>query len=139
MAARKPKIQAVPNEVIISAMLQQGTIQKAAEVTGITPRAVYERMKSREFRAAYYAAKNDLVRSAVYSINQKLSEAIEVVAEIMSDKKISAQTRLQAAQVIITNSGRFADRLSHDEGVCIDTFRSPFELDFEMPDFEMPE
>lgn len=105
----------VPDEKIIAALLQYGTMKEAAAACGITPRTIYDRMDTREFRAQYMAAKTDIVRKAVFTINEKLSDAITTVAEIMTNSDTSPAVRLQAAQVIINNAGKFAERLSDDE------------------------
>ena len=106
---------AVSDEQIIAALLQHGTIKAAAAAAGIAPRTVYDRMNNRKFRAAYMEAKTDIVRGAVFSFSGKLTAAIDTVAEIMADPANPPATRLQAAQVIINNAGRFAERLAKDE------------------------
>ena len=118
------------DEQIISALLQYGTIKEAAEACDITPRTIYDRMENREFRALYMAAKNDIIRKAVFTINEKLSQAIDAVAEIMTDKDNNPAVRLQAAQTIITNAGKFAERLAKDEYNSRAEGRDPFSLDF---------
>ncbi len=107
--------KAVSDEEIVAAILQHGTIREAAEAAGIAPRTIYDRMENRDFRALYMAAKNDIIRKAVFSINEKLSQAIDAVAEIMTDKDNNPAVRLQAAQTIINNAGKFAERLAKDE------------------------
>lgn len=114
MAAKKNN-SAISNEQIIAALLQHGTIKEAAAAAGTAPRTIYDRMNDREFRAEYAAAKNDLIRQAVFSINGKLAQAIEAVADIMTDKEVNPATRLQAAQTILNNAGKFAERLANDE------------------------
>ena len=107
--------KAVSNEEIIAALMQHGTIKEAATAAGTTPRTVYDRMKDREFRSAYMEAKNDIIRKAVFNINAKLSEAIETVVNIMTDENANPAIRLQAAQTIISNASKFAERLTEDE------------------------
>lgn len=107
--------KAVSNEAIIAALLQNGTIKEAAAAAGTTPRTIYDRMRDRDFRAAYSDAKTDLMRRAVISINEKLAAAIETVSDIMSDENANPAIRLQAAQAIINNAGKFADRLIRQE------------------------
>lgn len=68
MAGKKQP--AVSNEQIIAALLNSGSLAQAAEATGIAPRTLYDRMGTREFRAAYSAAKSDLVRQAVATLKQ---------------------------------------------------------------------
>ena len=64
MASKKNQT-AVSDEEIIAALLQSGSIAQAAELTGISARSIYDRMGTRDFKAAYSAAKSDIVRAAV--------------------------------------------------------------------------
>ena len=111
MASKKNQT-AVSDEEIIAALLNSGSIAQAAELTGIAPRTIYDRMGTRDFKAAYSAAKSDLVRAAVLTMNRSLSAAVEVVTGIMNDEKNTAGTRLQAAKLLIENAAKFSDRLS---------------------------
>ena len=122
---------AVSDEQIIAALLQHGTMKEAAAACGISPRTIYDRMDKREFRAQYMAAKNDLIRKAVFSINKKLSDAVDTVAAIMTDTDTTPAVRLQAAQVIINNAGRFAERLSQEERATRSESKSAWDLDLD--------
>ncbi|MCD7711987.1 MAG: hypothetical protein LUJ25_04585 [Firmicutes bacterium] len=111
----RSKAQAVSNEEIIAAILANGTIAAAAAACGITARTIYDRMKDADFRAEYAAAKNEVIRGAVYNLNAQLSEAVNVIAQIMTDTNNNAAVRLQAAQTILNNAGKLSDRLTKDE------------------------
>lgn len=111
----KSNIKAVSNQEIIAALLQHGTVKAAAAAVGVTPRTIYDRFQSPDFRAEYMEAKNDLVRKAVFSINEALGGAVAAVTEIMNDQSINAATRLQAAQTLMSNAEKFASRLNDDE------------------------
>ena len=126
----KTNTKAISNEEIIAALLQHGTVKDAAAAAGTTPRTIYDRMNDREFRAEYMEAKNDIIRKAVFTINEKLSAAIDAVAEIMTDKDNNPAIRLQAAQTILNNAGKFAERLTHDEYQSRNEGKSPFDFDF---------
>ena len=126
----KTNTKAISNEEIIAALLQHGTIKDAAAAAGTTPRTIYDRMNDREVRAEYMEAKNDIIRKAVFTINEKLSAAIDAVAEIMTDKDNNPAVRLQAAQTILNNAGKFAERLTHDEYQSRNEGKSPFDFDF---------
>lgn len=114
MASRKNQT-AVSDEEIIAALLQSGSIAQAAELTGIGQRTIYDRMGTRDFKAAYSAAKSDIVRAAVLTLNRSLSAAVDVVTSIMSDESNSAGTRLQAAKMVIESAAKFADRLAAED------------------------
>lgn len=107
--------RAVSDEQIIAALLHNGTIRAAAAAAGISERSIYDRMNSGEFQALYRAAKADLIRAAVFSLSSQLQAAISTVVEIMQDRENNPATRLQAAQTILNNAGRFAQRLQEDE------------------------
>ena len=121
--------KAVSDEEIIAAILQHGTLKEAAQAAGISTRAIYDRMKNRAFRSLYMAAKNDIIRRAVFSINEKLSDAIDAVSEIMKDKNNNPAIRLQAAQTILNNAGKFAERLTKDEYNSRAEGKDPFSFD----------
>jgi hypothetical protein len=113
--ANNKKQSAVTDEEIISALLASGTIAEAASKVGLSARAIYDRMATKDFKALYYGAKTDIVRGAVFAINTRLTEAIETVSELMTDKGVNPAIRLQAAQTIITNAAKFSERLQHEE------------------------
>lgn len=127
--ANKKNQTAVSDEEIIAALLQSGSIAQAAELTGISARSLYDRMGTRDFRAAYNAAKSDIVRAAVLTMNRSLSAAVEVVTDIMNDDNNNAGTRLQAAKIIIENAAKFSDRLSEADKLTADLAEPPLSFD----------
>lgn len=114
MASKKNQT-AVSDEEIIAALLQSGSIAQAAELTGISARSIYDRMGTRDFKAAYSAAKSDIVRAAVLTMNRSLAAAVEVITGIMNDDSNNAGTRLQAAKMIIENAAKFSDRMAAED------------------------
>lgn len=112
---KQQQAQAISDEQIIAALLNSGTLKTAAAAAGLSERALYDRMNRGEFQALYKAAKADLIRAAVFNLNNQLQEAINTVAEIMTDKDNNPAIRLQAAQTILNNAGKFAQRLQADE------------------------
>lgn len=113
------KGKAITDEEITAALLANGTIRGAAAAVGLSERAIYNRMQAGDFQAVYKAAKADLIRAAVFSINNHLQAAIDTVAEIMQDDTNNPAIRLQAAQTILNNAGKFAQRLQADEAGVI--------------------
>lgn len=109
------RTKAISNEAIIAALLQHGTVREAAQAAGTTARTIYDRMQSQEFNAEYTAAKNDVLRQALLSVNGKLGTAIDEVAAIMTDPNVNAAVRLQAAQTIINSAAKFSERLDRSE------------------------
>lgn len=102
----------ISNETMIEALIQFGTVREAAENLGCKVRTIYNRMNNDpEFIEEFNAAKKDITRKAVASFNNKISLAIDEIFSIMTDKSVNAAIRLQAAQTILNNAGKFADRL----------------------------
>lgn len=121
------KEKSVDDELIVAAILQQGTVRAAAESLNITPRTIYDRRRDVNFRTVYNDAISEVYRSAVYSINEKLSEAVNVAAEIMGDQTVNPSVRLQAAGLIINNAAKFSARLNQAEEKSR-TMRDPFDI-----------
>ena len=107
--------KAISNEEIIAALLQHGTIKEAGAALKISPRTIYDRMKDRDFARDYTAAKNNIVSNAVVYINRNLSQAIDEVADIMTDKDVNPAVRLQAAQTIINSASKFTTVMSAND------------------------
>lgn len=113
------KERAVSDEQIIAALLGSGTIKAAAAAVNLSERAIYDRMNSGNFQALYKAAKADLIRAAVFNINNQLQAAIDTVVDVMQNPDNNPAVRLQAAQTILNNAGKFAQRLQTDETSAI--------------------
>lgn len=126
----KQKQTAVTDEEIIAALIASGTIAEAASKVGLSTRTIYDRMACKDFKALYHGAKTDIVRGAVFKINSKLTEAIETVSELMTDKEVNPAIRLQAAQTIITNAAKFSERLQGEEYQNIENnIKSVFDIE----------
>lgn len=117
------------DEEIIAALLQGGTITRAAETLGISPRTIYTRMEDVHFRKRYGEARNDILRGAVSNLSGKLAEAVETMGEIMGDTEASHTVRLQAAQAILSNAVKLSATIDHRDTV---TRASPIESFFEI-------
>jgi hypothetical protein len=90
--------------------------QKAAAASvGLTERAVFDRMKDRDFKAVYQQAKTDVIREAVFKMNAQVGAALDCVLEIMENESIKPEVRLQAADKVVVYADRFSKRLSMDE------------------------
>lgn len=112
------------DEQIIAALLNNGTLRAAAAAVGISERTLYDRMNNGDFQALYKAAKADLIRAAVFNINNQLQAAIDTVVAVMQDENNNAAVRLQAAQTILNNAGKFSQRLQTDETGVINQLES---------------
>lgn len=101
----------IADEKIIAALIEHGTIERAAKIAGLSERAVYDRMKTYEFQAKYQSARADILRSACANVSQRISGALDVITEIMQDSETAPATRLQAANIVLKSAGDFTERL----------------------------
>lgn len=107
--------KALSNERIIAALMNYGTVTAAAEAMATTPRTIYTRMKEKEFKAMYADAKADLIRQSAQALNKRIAEAAETICGIMKNEDNPPAVRLQAAQAILNQAGKFSDRLQAAE------------------------
>ena len=105
----------ISDEEILAALMQYGTIRAASKATGAAERTIYDRMHEREFKAMYKAARADVLRGAVSSLNGRIEKAIETIERIMDDNEAPHAIKLQAANAILANVEKFAARLSEVE------------------------
>lgn len=106
------KQTAISNEEIISALMGCNSIAKASEKLGLSTRAIYSRMAEPEFKTAYGAARADVLRLAVHSLQSCFLEAVGTAREIMADSSVTPAARLQAAKLILDSIAKFSDRLT---------------------------
>lgn len=94
----------VTNEELCSTLLTHGTIKEAAGVLNISERTIYNMMSDNDFKQMYEYAQVDILSSSVKACQSKMTEAINCIADIMNDKDVNPQTRLQAAQTMLKNA-----------------------------------
>lgn len=111
--------------------MQHGTIKEAAKNLNISERAIYNRMKEREFKEEYARAKSEITRGTVLNINNRIANAIETINSIMIDTNNNPAIRLQAAQTLLNTACKFASRLEAEEqNADTKQDKNPFDFSF---------
>lgn len=105
----------ISDEIIIASLIKNGTVRASADAIGISEKTIHDRMRDGEFKVLYKIAKADIIRKAIFDLNNSLGDAVKTTVEIMSDKSINPAIRLQAAQTILNNANKFSERLEQDE------------------------
>jgi len=105
----------VSDEVILSALLKHGTVKETAKAVGLSERTIYNRMHNTEFIGLYRSVKADIMRKAVFDINEQLGLAVKTIVDVMTDEKTAPAVRLQASQIIINNANKLSDQLNQIE------------------------
>lgn len=99
-----PRSKKITNEELCAALITHGTIKETAAVLNISVKTVYNMMSDNEFKQMYEYAQADILNNSVKVCQSKVTEAINCIADIMNDKSVNAQTRLQAAQTMLKTS-----------------------------------
>lgn len=92
-----PKNPVYPDEILLAALLQAGSIRKAAALAGCGVTTIRERLRNGDFRRQYDALKGELLQEAAGELSVKMGAAVERLSEIMDNADNSAAVRVQAA------------------------------------------
>ena len=72
-----------PDEIILAALLQGGSIRKAASIVPCGVTTIRERLRNDDFRRQYDALKGELLQEAAGELSAKMGAAVERLSEIM--------------------------------------------------------
>lgn len=105
MASRKR----LTDEIIISEIIAQGSIQAAAASLQCAVKTLYARMKKPDFKELYAQAKGEILKTATAKLQGNLCGAIDTLSEIMTDEEAPKQTRVNAAVSVLQYAARFTE------------------------------
>ena len=105
----------ISDEQIVGAVMRYGTTIEAAQALGCDPSTIYRRMRTSSVQALYHSFQADMLRQTVEDLCEARDDALTVVQNIMNDPDVNAAIRLQAAQTILSNDIRYAERLAQVE------------------------
>lgn len=112
----------ISDEQIVGAILHCGTAAGAAELLGVNVSTIYRRMRTNSAQAIYRSVQADLLRQTVEDLCDARDDALTVIEDIMNDPEVNAAVRLQAAQTVLNNDMRYAERLAQVEDRAKDAF-----------------
>lgn len=85
----------------IAALLTHRTIEEAAKAAGVTPRTITRWLENRNFCFHLAGAEANVIDQATRQLIALQGDAIQTMAGIMDDGKVSPAVRLRAAQAIL--------------------------------------
>jgi hypothetical protein len=85
----------------IEALLEQPSVPKAAEASGVARTTLYRWMRDPMFSAAYYEARKQSVQQTVGRIHSASWAALQVLLQLMADPKMPPTVRFAAAAKIL--------------------------------------
>lgn len=83
----------------VSALLEQPSVRKAAEVAGVKERTLYHWLKNGEFAAAYRTARREATQQAIARLQQVSGAAVAVLCQLMTSS--TPAVRLGAARTVL--------------------------------------
>ena len=91
-------------EAFLLAMLENPTITKATESAGISRTTAYKFLKDEDFKQELEHRRNEAVSDAVNYLQSNLTRCAEVLVEIVNNKKVPPQVRVNAVNSVFTNA-----------------------------------
>lgn len=101
----------VNDERILAALLSANSVTEAAKDCGISKTTIYARLKDPVFNAKYEAACRDVLKNVKAALQIQMGEAVNVMAEVMNEKKNAPQIRLNAADAVLRHGLRLTEKV----------------------------
>ena len=103
--SKDKKIHLTANKIKgIQAILTTDTMEKAAELTGVTRNTLYRWLKDDLFAKELNIAKRQMVKQGILKLQQATRDAVKTLLEICRDKDAPASSRVSAAKEILSNT-----------------------------------
>jgi hypothetical protein len=88
-------------EEAIAALLIQKNIPDAADAVGVATKTLLRWLQNPEFRAAYLAARREVVSQVIARLQQASGAAGATVLKLMTDANVPAAVRFRAAECVL--------------------------------------
>lgn len=98
------------DELIISALLSNPTVRKAAAACGVSEAQIYARLRNAAFKEKYDRARRELLAQSTAYLQGITGEALQKMHEIMNDPDAAPQVQLNAANAIASNSLKMTEQ-----------------------------
>lgn len=101
----------IADEAVIAALITHPSVREASKACGLSETQIYARMKDPDFSKLYREARRDVLSGCTSALQSRMSQAVEVLAETMSDKKVAPQVRVNAANSIFQHGIRLTEQI----------------------------
>ena len=91
-------------EAAIAALLTQGSIEKAARVAEVSPRALFRWLQVPEFQAKYQKAQGDAFSQSIALLQKGSSAAVATLYKVMAEKATPASVRVRATDCFLNHA-----------------------------------
>lgn len=91
------------DERILAALLAHPTVRGASKACGISETQIYARLRDPPFKRKYDEARQRMLSEATAAAQSSVMAAIGTMVKVMQNPENSAQTRINASDMIIRN------------------------------------
>jgi DNA-binding MurR/RpiR family transcriptional regulator len=100
---------------IIRALLEHGTIRKAATALGMSEVTVWRWMQKPGFQAAYSSARRDVMSRLGGRLLHGSSAAVSTISKVMVDPNAPAAVRVRAADCILEHAAKIFELFEFED------------------------
>lgn len=99
----------LPDEVIVAALMGQGSVRAAANQLGVMEDTLYKRMKKSSFKEAYTQAKADCLKTAAAKLQANSNKAVDTLVAVMENDGTAANTRVYCADQLLKHALKYSE------------------------------
>lgn len=89
------------DEKILCALIARKTVAEAAAAAGVSERTIYSRLADDSFREEYERRQRSTLDQACKALQKALTDAVDVLTEIMNNTENTPQSRTTAARSVL--------------------------------------
>ena len=97
------------DERLAELLMVHGSVSAVATATRLSRSTLYQRLKTPQFRRVFEEYTHSALNAASCELSCACGTAIQTLVSVANDTTINAQTRVQAAQTIITNAVKLSE------------------------------
>lgn len=97
------------DEMIIQALLSNGSQNMAAKALGVNPATITKRLQNPKFKKLYDEAKAAYLQQAVQELRQELKSSVRTLAAVRDDETAPQSVRIQAADTILRHACKYTE------------------------------
>lgn len=105
------------NAAIVAAVMETGSITKAAEKLEVSRRTISGRLSEPECKRLLSEAQADGIREATNIMCSRLRDAVAIVYNLMADESTAPHIRLNAAQTLMQYAIRYTEIVNLEQRI----------------------
>ena len=100
------------NEVIMAALLANGSVRAAARSANVSEATIRARLKNKDFRERYESEKAKILSEACDALTARLTLAIDTLCEVLEDVQSPATVKVSASDCLLRHCVRYVEIVS---------------------------